>query len=95
MTTNEAVMNANPESTRHLINVFEQSLELLGEDKKGTVPIKAQNPIFRRSALPLHIDPANLQKRAIDEAARALTALWKISKPERHKLPPRALPCTR
>jgi hypothetical protein len=94
MTTNE-VMNTNPDSTRHLINVFEQSLELLCEEREGTAVVKAQKPIFRRSALPLHIDPANLQKRALDEAARALTALWKISKPERHKLPPRAFPCTR
>jgi hypothetical protein len=72
----------------HLKDVIEQSLAVLGDGQRsaGTQP-QAQTSL--RSALPLHVDPANLQKRALTDAATALAALWKISKPRRVKIPPR------
>lgn len=37
-------------------------------------------------SFPLHIDAISLQKRALNGAAKALTALWKISKARTVKL---------
>lgn len=81
-------MNEPVDSNDHLKDVVEQSLAVLGDGQRsgGTKP---QAHTSLRSALPLHVDRANLQKRALTDAATALAALWKISKPRRVKLPPR------
>jgi hypothetical protein len=74
---NDATINEINEksgSTTHLKDVFDQSLAVLCEG--------ASSGRVRRSCLPLHIDAANLQKRALSDAADALAALWKISKPK-------------
>ena len=66
------------ESTSHLKRVFEQSLALLG-DSRGSKAGETEASRSRLRSMPLHIDAASLQKRAIANAAQALTALWKIS----------------
>jgi hypothetical protein len=94
--TQDAVRQEASESTSKLKTIFEQSIALLSEEKSACG--EKENPLTnlaRRTSLPLHIDSASLQKRALDDAARALATLWKISKPERTKLPSRALPCSR
>jgi hypothetical protein len=58
--------------SNHLKNVFEQSLAVLSEDADAGVERK------NRRSLPLHMDAANLQKRALENAANALANLWKI-----------------
>jgi hypothetical protein len=93
------------DSTNHLKSIFEQSLAVLREDKhhvknnnvknnnedKNVVKKTRPEVRVRRDFLPLYIDHANLQKRALDEAAKALAALWKISAPGHHKLAGRVL----
>jgi hypothetical protein len=86
--SNQAV-NHNLDAT-HLKNVFEQSLAMLGETK--TENTKRTAPL-RGSAVPLHIEPAMLQKRAIDDAAKALASLWKVPGPSR--LQTRPVPSSR
>ena len=54
-------------------------------------PTNRKESRLGRALLPLHIDDDNFQKRALDNAAKALAALWKISGPERPKLPGRAM----
>ena len=73
------------DSTNQLKSIFDQSLAVLceGED---TVKTGLQTERLRRKSLPLHIDAVNLQKRALDNAAKALATLWKISEPKRTKL---------
>jgi hypothetical protein len=66
------------ESISHLKRVFEQSLAVLG-DSPGSKAGEAQTSRSSLRSMPLHIDAATLQKRAIANAAQALTALWKIS----------------
>jgi hypothetical protein len=58
-------------SANQLKNIFDQSLAILCEG--------ANSVRVRRRSLPLHIDDVSLQKRALRDAADALTALWKIS----------------
>lgn len=62
-------------SSNHLKTVVERSLALLGEEAQPEPP--------RRNWLPLHCDASNLQKRVLDDAARALATLWKATKPSR------------
>jgi hypothetical protein len=76
--TNAMALNEKPISANHLKNVFDQSLAILCEG--------ATSARVRRSSLPLHIDAANLQKRALSDAANALAALWKISENKCPKL---------
>lgn len=83
-------MNEQSDSTDHLKNVVEQSLDVLCEGK-DFIRANSQTGLFHRSSLPLHLDGANLKKRALSDAAKALAALWKISKPRRAKLPVRAM----
>ena len=79
------VMTATEESnsTNHLKSIFDQSLAALCE---GGDPVKTGSQTQRRSSLPLHVDAVNLQKRALDNAAKALASLWKISEHKRPKL---------
>ena len=70
-------------STNHLKSIFDQSLAVLCEDSAKT---GSQTERQRRSSLPLHVDAVNLQKRALDNAAKALASLWKITEPKRPKL---------
>ena len=58
-------------NTAHLKDVYEQSLAMLSDSKT------------LHSAVPLHVDPASLQKRALDDAAKALATLWKVPSPGR------------
>jgi hypothetical protein len=91
--TNDLAAKQGTESIHHLKCIFEQSLAVLGEDKKNLnikKGIRPHEPV-RRDFLPLHIDPANLQKRALDDAAKALAALWKIPETGRTKPGPRAI----
>jgi hypothetical protein len=85
--TNAVTLNEKSGSTTHLKAIFDQSLAVLCEGA-GSVRI-------RRSCLPLHIDAANLQKRALSDAADALAALWKISKARSPKLQSRAIQYSR
>jgi hypothetical protein len=68
---NAAAVTHKSGSASQLKNIFDQSLAILCEGA-GSVRV-------RRSSLPLHIDDASLQKRALRDAADALAALWKIS----------------
>jgi hypothetical protein len=74
---NQAIANKQTDSATHLKSVVEQCLAVLGEDKDS--PAEAHTRRLRCGWLPLHIDPVNLQKRALSEAAKALATLWKIS----------------
>lgn len=69
------------ESANRLKNIFEQSLAVLAE--KADAPAAKPQTIWR--SLPLHVNAADLQKWAIDNAAEALASLWKISGPARVK----------
>ncbi len=103
MMTHDAAGKQQADSTNHLKSVFEQSLAVLRDDKnedksKGknndddkNIAKKTRPQRVRRDFLPLHIDHANLQKRALDEAAKALASLWKISGAGHTKLPGRVL----
>jgi hypothetical protein len=72
---------AAADSANHLKNVFEQSLAALSQETEA--PAKRWQKI--RRSLPLHASAAELQKRALDNAASALASLWKISGPARVK----------
>jgi hypothetical protein len=65
---------APSDSANHLKNVFEQSLAVLSQETEARAGRLQQ---IRRS-LPLHASAADLQKRALDNAAHALATLWKI-----------------
>ena len=68
------MVTANAEkagSTSRLKKIFDQSLAILSEG--------ANSVQVRRSSLPLHMDTVNLKKRALSDAANALSELWKIS----------------
>jgi hypothetical protein len=82
--------NAQPDSTNRLKSIFEQSLAVLRGDK-GDKNVRAGKVHKRCASLPLRMDAANLQKRAVEEAAKALASLWKISDPKRSKLQARAI----
>ncbi len=77
------------DSTNHLKSIFDQSLAVLCEDK-DSVRALSQTERLRRGSLPLHVDAVSLQKRALDNAAKALATLWKISGTKRAKLQSRA-----
>ena len=72
-------------STNHLKSIFDESLAVLCEDN-DSVRARPQTEWLRRGSLPLRVDAVNLQKRALDNAAKALATLWKISGPKRTKL---------
>lgn len=84
---NAGTPNEKSGSTTHLKDIFDQSLALLCEG--------ASSRRVRRSSLPLHIDAASLQKRALSDAADALAALWKISKTRPPKLQSRVIQYSR
>jgi hypothetical protein len=85
--SNGMTMTVNEESdaTNQLKSIFDQSLAVLCEGK-DTVKTGSQTERLRRRSLPLHLDAVNLQKRALDNAAKALATLWKISEPKRTRL---------
>ena len=82
---NSIAGNEKRDSSKHLANIFEQSLAVLCDGKKA---LTARRPIGRalRNSLPVHLDDASLQKRALEDAAKALATLWKIEEPGRTKL---------
>lgn len=83
--TTKIALNQQSDSTHHLKSIFEQSLAVLCDKDNDAAPTNTQNGRLRHS-LPLHMDTADLQKRALDDAAKALATLWKISDPGRPKL---------
>jgi hypothetical protein len=89
---NNQAMNQNPETTNHLKDVFEQSLAMLEVRHAGAT---AESAATRGSAVPLHIDPAFLQKRALDDAAKALASLWRVPSSTRAKFNNRPIPSNR
>jgi hypothetical protein len=78
-------VNEESDATNQLKSIFDQSLAVLCEGK-DTVKTGSQTERLRRRSLPLHLDAVNLQKRALDNAAKALATLWKISEPNRTRL---------
>jgi hypothetical protein len=74
------------DSTHHLKSIFDQSLAVLCQGSRGessgeskeSARNKKQLGQLRMGSLPIHMDAVNLQKRALSNAAEALTALWKI-----------------
>jgi hypothetical protein len=80
----KTVGNEKCDSAKQLANIFEQSLAVLCDGKKA---LTANRPIGRalRNSLPVYLDAASLQKRALDDAAKALATLWKIEEPGRGK----------
>jgi hypothetical protein len=87
--SNGLTVTEESNSTNHLKSIFDQSLAVLCESKD---PAKTglQTEPLRRSSLPLHVDAVNVQKRALNSAAKALATLWKISEPKRPKLESRS-----
>lgn len=85
--SNGMTMTVSEESdaTNQLKSIFDQSLAVLCEGK-DTVMTGSQTERLRRRSLPLRLDAVNLQKRALDNAAKALATLWKISEPKRTRL---------
>lgn len=86
----KTAVNEKCESTKHLANIFEQSLAVLC-DGKNALREHEQTGRALRNSLPVYLDAASLQKRALDDAAKALATLWKIEEPGRAKLPSRTL----
>jgi hypothetical protein len=84
-------MPLSKNSTSHLKNIVEQSLAVLRKNKDSTETTPRSAPLLRRRTLPLYVDAANLEKRALTDAANALSVLWKVSKPSRTRVPSRAL----
>ena len=93
--TTSSIENKKRESEGQLKNRVEQSVALLCEEKVAAEnrPIASRPIASRRSALPIHMDTAYLQKGALVDAANALAALWKV--PSRAKLPNRTLQYSR
>jgi hypothetical protein len=87
--SNAITVTEESNSTNDLKSIFDQSLAVLCEGK-DTLKTGSQTERLRRRSLPLHADAVNLQKRALDDAAKALATLWKISEPKRPKLQTRA-----
>jgi hypothetical protein len=71
---NKAIVGNEVTSAANLQGIFDHSLAVLCDSKE----------VSPRS-LPIHISAAELQKRALTDAAKALTMLWKISEPRRVK----------
>jgi hypothetical protein len=91
---NQAVPQQNPDSVLHLKTVFEKSLAVLSEGKDA---LAKDTRIGRasRASTPIYINAADLQKRALEDAAHALATLWKVQEPGRSKPQNRPLPSTR
>ena len=70
------------ESAHHLRDIVEQSIAVLCEPDQAAAK-KAQVRASR--FLPLHADRATVQKAALTNAAKALAALWNVSRPGRAK----------
>jgi hypothetical protein len=70
----KAIAATDANSAADLQGIFDHSLAVLCDSKE----------VSPRS-LPIHISAAELQKRALTDAAKALTMLWKISEPRRVK----------
>jgi hypothetical protein len=61
-------------SPRDLKQVFEVAISVLHEESKSVEPtVRGNRALVQRA-----VTDENLKKRAVADAARALTALWKI-----------------
>jgi hypothetical protein len=91
---NQAVPPENPESVIHLKTVFEKSLAVLSEGKDA---LNKNTRIGRasRGSTPIRINAADLQKRALEDAAHALATLWRVQEPGRPKAQIRPFPSAR
>lgn len=77
---NNSPASPGTDSTVQLKTIYEQSLAILSEPKPPqTNRLRAR----LASSVPLYIDPVSLQKRAVDDAAKALATLWGIPAPAR------------
>jgi hypothetical protein len=72
-------IKTNSDSAERLRKSLEQSLAALAacEEQAGGTPGILQN---RFRSMPLRIDPLSFKKRALNDAATALAALWKTSR---------------
>jgi hypothetical protein len=70
----------------HLKDVFEQSLAVLSNTKVESTKKSHPISVLHGNSMPIHIDAVSLQKRALDDAAKALSTLWKVSEPKRAKI---------
>lgn len=82
-TTKESVASAS-----RLKKLMEQSLAVMREGKAAAAATQTKTGTLSRRALPLHMNAAYLQNGALVDAADALAALWKISKPANHRRRP-------
>lgn len=71
---NKALPATAANSAANLQGIFDHSLAVLCESEN-----------LSPRQIPIHISAAELQKRALTDAAKALTMLWKISEPRRVK----------
>jgi len=88
--TSKIATDTQVESTNHLKAVFEQSLALMRENKES-ITRNRQDSRLGRACLPLDSEGNDFQKRALENAAKALATLWKVSGPTRPKLPGRTI----
>ena len=86
----KTAVNEKCDSPKHLANIFEQSLAVWCEGRKA-LTANRQTGRALRDSLPVYLDAASLQKRALDDAAKALATLWKIEEPGRARLPRRTV----
>jgi hypothetical protein len=91
---NHGVPKENPDSVTQLKTVFEKSLALLSEGKDALTR-KTRIGRASRGSMPIHMNQADLQKRALADAAHALATLWKVQEPGRPKVQIRPVPSTR
>jgi hypothetical protein len=76
-TGTQAMKTGHSDSAVRLRNALEQSLAALRACEAGSTPSDLRN---RFRSMPIRIDPLNFKKRALNDAATALAALWKASR---------------
>jgi hypothetical protein len=69
-----------------LKNIFDRSLAVLSESRAAAATTKGPAKLLHGSSMPIRIDAVSLQKRALDDAARALATLWKVSETKRARM---------
>jgi hypothetical protein len=85
-------MKPNTDSKNHLRKVVDGCLAALHKNDFSQGPVRRQVPIREAIAEgPLDEPTANLQKRALANAADALAALWGVSSPRRPLVPNRTM----
>lgn len=79
MATGTQAMKTSSDSAGRLRKALEQSLAALSacEESAGVTPSDLRS---RFRSMPIRIDPLSFKKRALNDAATALAALWKASR---------------